>query len=232
MSAVPTDASAPPLTVVLAGASGLVGRQLLAQLLADPAVGEVRALLRRALTPAGLTGSDRTPGLEKLRVQVHDFDQLAEAPELMRGADWLLCALGTTIRQAGSREAFRRVDHDYPLILARMARDAGVRAVGVVSAVGADASSMFFYNRVKGDLENALRGLNLPHVTVAHPSLLAGDRSEFRLAERVGLVLGLLMPASHKPVQAWQVAAGLLHSLRAGRPGWQVCNNTQLRAMR
>ena len=232
MSAVPTDASAPPLTVVLAGASGLVGRQLLAQLLADPAVGEVRALLRRALTPAGLTGSDRTPGLEKLRVQVHDFDQLAEAPELMRGADWLLCALGTTIRQAGSREAFRRVDHDYPLILARMARDAGVRAVGVVSAVGADASSMFFYNRVKGDLENALRGLNLPHVTVAHPSLLAGDRSEFRWGERLGLVLGFLMPESHKPVQAWQVATGILRSLHEGRPGWQVCNNTQLRAMR
>lgn len=232
MSALPTDASAPPLTVVLAGASGLVGRQLLAQLLADPAVGEVRVLLRRALTPAGLTGSDRTPGLEKLRVQVHDFDRLAEAPELMRGADWLLCALGTTIRQAGSREAFRRVDHDYPLILARMARDAGVRAVGVVSAVGADASSLFFYNRVKGELENDLRALGLSHVTVAHPSLLAGDRSEFRLAERLGLVLGFLMPASHKPVQAWQVAAGLLHSLRAGHPGWQVCNNTQLRAMR
>lgn len=219
-------------TVVLAGASGLVGRQLLSQMLADPGVTEVRVLVRRPLTPAGLTGSEHTPGLDKLRVWVHDFERLSEAQSLFAGAGSLVTALGTTIRQAGSRKAFRRVDFDYPLQLARMAREAGVTRMGLVSAVGADASSVFFYNRVKGELENALRALNFEHVTVAQPSLLAGDRSEFRLGERLGLALGLLMPASHKPVQAWQVAAGVWLSLREGRPGWHVLRNPSLRAMR
>jgi uncharacterized protein YbjT (DUF2867 family) len=226
------DVSSMPSRIVLAGASGLVGRQVLTQLLADPAVTEVRVLVRRPLTPAGLTGSDLTPGLDKLRVWVHDFERLAEAQALMDGADGFISALGTTIRQAGSREAFRRVDFDYPLQLARMAQQAGVQRVAMVSAIGADASSLFFYNRVKGELENAWRALNFPHATVAHPSLLAGDRSEFRLGERLGLALGFLMPASHKPVQAWQVAAGILASLREGRPGWHVLRNAPLRAMR
>lgn len=221
-----------PAVVVLAGASGLVGRQLLTQMLADPAVAEVRVLVRRPLTPAGLTGSELTPGLDKLKVWVHDFERLGEAQALMDGANAFVSALGTTIRQAGSREAFRRVDFDYPLQLARMAQQAGVQRVGLVSAIGADASSLFFYNRVKGELENAWRAMNFSHVTIAQPSLLAGDRSEFRLGERLGLALGFLMPASHKPVQAWQVAAGILGSLREGRPGWHVLRNASLRAMR
>lgn len=228
-------ASPPPasrLTVLLVGASGLVGRHALLQLLADPAVGEVRVWLRRPLTPAGLLGSAHVPGMDKLRLQQIDFTKMTEHAATLVGVDWVLCALGTTIRQAGSQAAFRQVDHDYPLALARLAKAAGVPAFGLVSAVGADARSRVFYNRVKGELEAALRGLGLPHVTVVRPSLLAGERAEFRLGERLGLCFGFLMPPAYRPVQAWQVAAGLIHGLKQQPTGWQVIDNVRLRAMR
>ena len=228
----PRDATVSPLTVLLVGASGLVGRQALLQLLADPAVGEVRVWLRRPLTPAGLLGSAQVPGMDKLRMLQVDFTQMAQHAHTLEGVDWVICTLGTTIRQAGSQAAFRQVDHDYPLALAKLAQLAGVRAFGLVSAVGADPRSRVFYNRVKGELETALRALGLPHVTVVRPSLLAGDRAEFRMGERLGLCFGFLMPPAYRPVQAWQVAAGLIHGLKQHLPGWQVIDNVRLRAMR
>ena len=98
--------------------------------------------------------------------------------------------------------------------------------------MGADADSRVFYNRVKGELEEALSELDYESVCVAQPSLLAGERGEFRLAERLGLALGFLMPERFKPVQAAQVAAGLLAVARDERPGWHVLSNTLLRGMR
>lgn len=228
----PTAAPHSGLTVLLVGASGLVGREALLQLLADPQVGEVRVWLRRPLTAATLLGADAHPGLHKLRLAQIDFSQMAQHAAALHGVDWVVCTLGTTIRQAGSQAAFREVDHGYPLALARLAQAAGAQAFGVVSAVGADARSRVFYNRVKGELEDALRALGLPHVTVVRPSLLAGDRAAFRLGERLGLSLGFLMPPAYRPVQAWQVAAGLIHSLKQRRQAWCVVDNTRLRSMR
>lgn len=227
-----------PVRVLLAGATGLVGQQALRQLLADPMVGEVRALVRRALTPAQLLGgvgrSEQADlvgaDMAKLRICVADFDHLADHADWF-AVDWVCCALGTTIKQAGSQVAFRRVDFDYPLQIARLAQAQGASRLMLVSTVGAHARSRVFYSRVKGELEDAIRALGLPHVSVAQPSLLAGDRAEFRLGERLALALACLMPPAYKPVQAAKVAAGLLASARQGQAGWHVLNNTALRRM-
>ena len=224
--------SSPPRRVLLAGATGLVGRALLHQLLADPMVGEVRALTRRALSRSELLGrGGHPPGDERLQVCEIDFERLDRHTELFE-VDWVCCAMGTTIRKAGSRAAFRQVDFDYPFQMAQLARAHGARQLLLVSAMGADADSRVFYNRVKGELEEALSELDYESVCVAQPSLLAGERGEFRLAERLGLALGFLMPERFKPVQAAQVAAGLLAVARDERPGWHVLNNTVLRGMR
>lgn len=116
--------------------------------------------------------------------------------------------------------------------IAQLARAQGARQLLLVSAVGANASSRVFYNRVKGELEEALGELGFESVCVAQPSLLAGDRSEFRLGERLALLLSGLMPSRYKPVQAAQVALGLLSVARTERPGWHVLSNTVLRGMR
>ena len=224
--------SSPPRRVLLAGATGLVGRALLHQLLADPMVGEVRALTRRALSRSELLGrGGHPPGDERLQVCEIDFERLDRHTELFE-VDWVCCAMGTTLRKAGSRAAFRQVDFDYPFQMAQLARAHGARQLLLVSAMGADADSRFFHNRVKGELEDALAELDYESVCVAQPSLLAGERGEFRLAERLGLALGFLMPERFKPVQAAQVAAGLLAVARDERPGWHVLNNTVLRGMR
>lgn len=224
--------SSPPRRVLLAGATGLVGRALLHQLLADPMVGEVRALTRRALSRSELLGrGGHPPGDERLQVCEIDFERLDRHTELFE-VDWVCCAMGTTLRKAGSRAAFRQVDFDYPFQMAQLARAHGARQLLLVSAMGADADSRLFYNRVKGELEDALAELDYESVCVAQPSLLAGERGEFRLAERLGLALGFLMPERFKPVQAAQVAAGLLAVARDERPGWHVLNNTVLRGMR
>jgi uncharacterized protein YbjT (DUF2867 family) len=127
-------------------------------------------------------------------------------------------ALGTTIRQAGSRDAFRAVDFEASLAFARSARAAGARRLGVVSAMGADARSPIFYSRVKGELEEALVALGFEGLVIARPSLLVGDRAGLgqpsRIGERVaavaGRLLGPLVPANHRPIAASDVADALL----------------------
>jgi uncharacterized protein YbjT (DUF2867 family) len=198
---------------VIAGASGLVGRALLARLLADPTITQVHALTRRPLPPHA-----------RLVQCAADFDALDRSlagvpPE---AAPDVYCALGTTIRTAGSQAAFRRVDHDYVLALGRWAVTARARCVLVVSALGADPHSRNFYSRVKGETEAALRALPLRALVIARPSLLAGDRAEWRLGERLALAatrpLRALLPASVRPIDADDVAAALIAAARQDTP--------------
>lgn len=225
-------AGRPLKRVLLVGATGLVGQHLLRQLLLDPEVGEVRALVRRPLTRTELLGESwPVEAADKLQLHEVDFERLTEYATVFE-VDWVCCALGTTRRQAGTRAAFRRVDFDYPLTVAELARALGASQFLLVSAVGAHARSVFFYNRLKGELEEAIRDLAFPSVTVARPSLLAGARAEFRLGERLALYLGPLLPSAYKPVDAARVAAGLLQSAREERPGWHVLTNVVLRRMR
>ncbi len=209
--------------VWVAGATGLVGREVLVALHADPGVAEVVALVRRPL-PA-------VPGGDGARVRGHvvDFDRLVEAPPPGR-CDVAICCLGTTIKQAGSQDAFRKVDHDYVLAFARAAIDAGAGHVLVVSSLGADPSSRVFYNRVKGEVERALGQLGVA-VTVARPSLLLGDRSELRLGERVAAPLSRLLPARWRGIQAATVARALVRLSAQPATGTRVVPSEELQQL-
>jgi uncharacterized protein YbjT (DUF2867 family) len=203
-------------TVLLAGASGLVGRELLAALLADPAVAAVHALGRRAL-------SLHHP---KLTSHVVDFAALPPLPRI----DEAYVALGTTIKVAGSQAAFRAVDLDAVTAVARAAQSAGATRLGIVSAMGADPSSRVFYNRVKGDMEQAVRALGIDTTVFARPSLLEGDRASLqqppRPAERwlqaAMRALRPVTPANLRAIAARDVAVSLIEALRTRGPGAHV----------
>lgn len=190
-------------------------------LAADRAWGEVRALVRRPLPP-------ELSAPKIVQVQV-DYERLDQAVE-WAAVQHVFCALGTTMRQAGSAEAFRRVDFDYPVRLARAALARGARHVLLVTAIGAAQNSRFFYNRVKGDVEAAITALGFRSVTIARPSLLLGRRQKARLGERLGKVLGLLSPPRWRPVHATQVARALVEAARRDLPGVHIMENQELRA--
>lgn len=217
----------PLRSLVLAGASGLVGHAALTLALQDPALQTLHALVRR-----------RPPWAEadaRLHWQPVDFTALPSLP----AADAALCALGTTIKVAGSQAAFRAVDHDAVLAFARAALAAGVQRLAVVSALGADAASGVFYNRVKGETEDALRALGLQRLVIARPSLLVGDRAALgqpqRAGERIGLALSRpfspLVPARWRPIDARVVARALLRALAEGGAGVQVLESDRLQTL-
>jgi uncharacterized protein YbjT (DUF2867 family) len=202
---------APTRTVLLAGATGLVGRAILEGLLSDASVTAVHALGRRALDLSH----------PKLIPHVFNFAALPPLPPV----DEVYLALGTTIKAAGSQSAFRAVDFDANLSVARAVLTAGARHAGLVSAMGADAKSRIFYNRVKGETEEALSALPFEGLVIARPSLLVGDREALgqpsrpaeRVAAAVGKLLGPLVPANYRPVSAVRVARALLAHVPATR---------------
>jgi uncharacterized protein YbjT (DUF2867 family) len=200
------------------GATGLVGRECLRLLLDDPSVTRVVALVRRPL-------SDSTPA--KLRVEVVDFERLASRGDLF-AVDQIFCALGTTIKQAGSQAAFRRVDLEYPLAVAKLGVEHGAQDFLLVSALGASARSRIFYSRVKGELEDALRTLPYRSVTIVRPSMLVGERSETRLGEQIATRIGWLAPGKYKPVLASDVAAALVNAARVHAPGRQIIESNEI----
>ncbi|TLX78762.1 nucleoside-diphosphate sugar epimerase [Pseudomonas nicosulfuronedens] len=189
---------------LLAGATGLVGGQILQALLADSSVCEVHALSRRPLSLSH----------PKLQVHIVDFSRLPALPQ----TDEVYLALGTTIKVAGSQAAFRAVDLDANLAVAKAACAAGARRVGLVSAVGADGKSSVFYNRIKGELEDALKTMELAALVIAQPSLLLDYREGLqqppRLGEQIAIpiakLLAPLMPGKYRPVHAQAVALALV----------------------
>ncbi|MDZ7652401.1 MAG: NAD(P)H-binding protein [Burkholderiaceae bacterium] len=204
----PVARTTPPAThprkAWLAGASGLVGRALLARLLADEHYVQVLAVLRR---PVDL------PAHPRLVCRQVDFDHLPP----LAPVDDVFIALGTTIKAAGSQAAFRKVDFDAVVNTARAGRAAGGRRLLVVSALGADAGSRVFYNRVKGEMEKAVTALGYDTVVLAQPSLLLGDRAALGQPRRLGeaaaqwlLRPGLnLLPRRVRPIAATAVANAL-----------------------
>jgi uncharacterized protein YbjT (DUF2867 family) len=198
-------------SALVAGATGLVGRELVDVLLGDHAVGAVHVLVRaRDAELAKRSG---------LTQHVVDYAQpLIGLPP----ADDAFCCLGTTIKAAGSHQAFRAVDFDAALAFARAARACGATRLGLVSALGADAASRVFYSRVKGELEQAVKTLGFDCVLLARPSLLLGDRSALgqaprpgeRMAAALAPLLRALLPLSLQPIAARTVALGLLRALQ------------------
>lgn len=190
------------MRLILAGATGLVGRHVLARALADPRVTHVVAPTRRPL-----------PAHPNLDAPLVDFDALPADAAWWR-ADAVICALGTTMKTAGSRDAFRRVDHDYPLAIADLARRHGTPVYVLNSAMGADAQSRVFYNRVKGELESALRTRGFASLTLVRPGLIGGDRDERRLGETLAThvlrTLRPLLPRKWRINPAERIADALL----------------------
>jgi uncharacterized protein YbjT (DUF2867 family) len=192
------------MNAIIAGASGLVGRFLLNDLLSRDRYERVIALVRSDL---GLS----SPKLSTARVDFAALDSTAPG-DACAGAD-LFCTLGTTIKKAGSQDAFRRVDHDAVLAFARWGLAHGARRFFVVTALGADAASSVFYNRVKGEVERDIARLGFAETHVFRPSLLLGPREEFRLGEaiasRISKPLGFLFSgplAKYRPIEAERVA--------------------------
>lgn len=200
---------------VVAGASGLVGRELVARLLREPGYRRVVALSRRPLSLADA----------KLEVVDAAYDRLETVLHGVTTGDRPLdvfCCLGTTIRVAGSEAAFRRVDHDFVLALGEWARAAGAHRMVVISALGADAGSRVFYNRVKGETERDLAALGLASLVIVRPSLLAGERTESRIGERLALMatrpLRALLPAGVRPIAAVDVAQAMIDAALSASP--------------
>lgn len=202
-----------PFSVLIAGATGLVGGACLERLLGDEAFERVHVLTRRPL-PERLS-ADR-PG-SKLVEHVVDFDRLGDHAELFR-VDKIFCCLGTTIKKAGSKAQFRKVDFGYPDAMARLGRSGGASHFLLVSAIGADPDSRIFYNRVKGEVEAAILDRAFEATTIVRPSLLLGDRDEFRLGEEIAARLSFLLPSKYKPVAADDVAAVLVDEARREAP--------------
>jgi len=199
------------------GATGLVGSHCLQRFLAHDQFTQVVTLTRKEL--------DIDPGTLGHRNHVIDFDRPESYQDKM-AADVVVCALGTTIKKAGSRENFRRVDLHYPLALAQAALAAGARHFLLVSAKGAAADSRIFYNRVKGALEAAVMKLGYERLTIFRPSLLKGDRLEFRAGEEFGnLVAGVLsfvIPRQWKPTPVEKLADAILTAARVETPGKKI----------
>ncbi|PJK00439.1 NAD-dependent dehydratase [Lysobacteraceae bacterium NML91-0213] len=207
--------------VLHVGSTGLVGREVLARLLGDARVTRVVAPTRRPLAPTH----------PKLVNPVVDFDALPAS------ADWwpvdaVICTLGTTMRQAGSREAFRRVDHGYPLQVARHAQAAGAGVYALNSAAGANPRSRVFYSRVKGELERDLEALRFASLVLVRPGLIGGDRDEHRPGEAAASVvlraLGPVLPRGWRINPASRIAAALVDATLAPRPGRQLITAASL----
>jgi uncharacterized protein YbjT (DUF2867 family) len=164
------------MKVMLLGATGLTGGKVLEGLLASTGVSSVVAPVRRAIDVSH----------EKLEQHEIDFDRIHEHGELF-AVDAIICCLGTTISKAGSREQFRKVDFGFPLKAAELGRANGAKAFVLMSAIAASSSSTVFYNRVKGELEDRVRALGYPWLSIYQPSLLLGEREERRVAEGLGM---------------------------------------------
>jgi uncharacterized protein YbjT (DUF2867 family) len=210
-------------TALLIGASGLVGGALLETLLADPAYLAVTVLVRRPLARAH----------PKLTQVTADFDHLDQYRAYFH-VDDLFCALGTTIKQAGSQAAFRRVDFDYPVALARLAKDEGAGHYLLVSSVGADPQSRIFYSRIKGEVEAAIQAIGYPTVSIFRPSLLLGQRRPRRPMEELsGLItkpFGWAL-GKYRPIEAKTVAQAMVIKAKDPFPGIHLYPSNEIHAI-
>lgn len=210
-------------TAWIAGASGLVGGFALDGLLADAAFERVVSFGRR---PSGRSNDK----LVEKTVDFGSFDA-GDAP----APDVAVCSLGTTIKKAGSKEAFRAVDHDAVLAFAKAAKAAGAKTFVVVTAHGADAGSSIFYNRVKGEVEAGLERLGFASLAIARPSLLLGDRAESRTGERIAvaasrLLSPLLSPLRARPIEGETVARAVVALAKHPELGVRIVHSGDLHA--
>lgn len=211
-------------TALITGASGLIGTELVRQLLADERFGKVIVWVRTEL-------SIIHPNLQQ---SIIDFDNIGSL-SAMQGVDCAFCALGTTIHNAGSQAAQYKIDYEYVVRFGEYCRRSNIHSLAVVSSLGANAQSSNFYLRTKGEMEEALKRLQLPSLVMVRPSLLMGNRREFRLGEEVMIpLMKLFAPLfigswrKYRGVEASKVAACLVSESLANTDPVKIIENDQI----
>lgn len=211
-------------TALIAGASGLVGNELLRILLEANDYEKIKIFTRNRLN---LEHS-------KLEQIVVDYDNLDQYKDYLNVND-VFCCLGTTIKKAGTQEAFMRVDYEYPLEIARLSRESGIDKFLIITAMGANKNSKIFYNRVKGEVEEELTKIHFPSLIIFRPSLLLGNRKEFRLGEKIASVLSPLFSFAltgslrkYKPIQARDVAMAMYVSAQRKNLGNRIIQSDEI----
>jgi uncharacterized protein YbjT (DUF2867 family) len=200
------------MKVLILGATGLVGQSTLVQAVTHPAITQVIAPTRTPLPPGSQLANPVAQRLELLLPEV-----------LTWGVDAVICALGTTSGKAGSKEAFRQVDYVLPLAFAKLAHQQGAESFALVSAIGADANSSFFYPKTKGEVERDMKLVGFKSLTILRPSIIGGKRGESRFAEGLALtlsqILAPVLPKKFHVNPAAKIAGVLLDSVIAAVPG-------------
>ena len=214
------------MIATLVGATGLIGGFLLEELLNDPFFDTVRILIRR---PIDITH----PKLEKKIVDFNDSDSLLVA---LSNSNVLFCAIGTTNKKVkGDKDAYRKIDFDIPVKLARFCKMTGCEKFILVSSAGANPKSMNFYQRLKGETDEALKSSGLKTVHIMRPSLLLGERKEFRLGENIGKVmmksLSFLIPEKYKAIHGKDVAKVMLALSKKNEEGYFVHENSEIKKL-
>lgn len=207
-----------PQRILLAGATGLTGEHLLDRLLNEPTVECVLAPSRKPLA-------------EHPRLENPVGPLQALLPQLSGEIDTAFCCLGSTIKEAGSQEAFRAIDHDLVVEFAKRARELGTRHLLVISALGANPDSSIFYCRVKGEMEAALRAQDWPQLTIARPSQLLGPRMQVRPMERLAAPLSYLLPGKYRGISACILARALWRLALEEGEGTRVVESDELRRL-
>ena len=212
------------MTATLVGATGLIGNYLLEELLNDPYFDTVRILIRR---PLNITH----PKLEKKIVDFNDSDSLLVA---LSNSDVLFCAIGSTMKKVkGDKDAYRKIDFYIPVNLARFCKMTGCEKFILVSSAGANAKSMNFYQRLKGETDEAVKEAGPKTIHIMRPSLLLGERKEFRLGENIGktvmTTLSFLIPGKYKAIQGKDVAKVMLALAKKNDERVFVHENTEIR---
>ena len=211
---------------LVAGATGAIGSALLALLNDSDAYSRIHCVGRRE---PSITG-------EKIEAHVVSYDQLDQI-DLPLPIDDVFCAIGTTIKKAGSVESFKKVDRDYVYRVGELAQRLKARTLSVVSAIGADAGSANYYNQTKGEAESLLQGLELESLRIFRPSMLHGGRDEFRLKEAVGFVaLTMMTPLlrgsrrKYRAIRVEQVAKAMIESARRDYPSIRIFESDEIQS--
>lgn len=214
-------------TAVIAGATGLVGKQCMYKLLENKEYSSVIALLRRPF-------DIKHPKLQQITT---DFENLNDLT-LPFIPDDVFCCLGTTMAKAGSKQAFYKVDFTYVHELGSFFASKGSKRFLLISASGADKTSAIYYSKVKGEVEEAVKQLSFDGIYVFRPSILLGSREEFRLGERVGIGLAMLLQPfmigglkKYRPIYGSQVAAGMIKTALEAAPGKYIFESDAIMEM-
>jgi len=212
------------MTAALVGATGLIGSYLLEELLNDPYFDTVRILIRR---PIDITN----PKLEKKIVDFNDSDSELVA---LCNSDVVFCAIGSTMKKVkGDKDAYRKIDFDIPVNLARFCKMTGCEKFILVSSAGADAKSSNFYQRLKGETDQSVKQAGPKMIHIMRPSLLLGERKEFRLGENIGksvmTTLSFLIPEKYKAIQGKDVAKVMVALAKKKEEGFFIHENREIR---